>query len=129
MTNAEFRIRNSDFRTGFDSAFRIPNSAFASSLLQFPDPVADSGRLLVRLLRDRLLEAAAELGEFLLVGLGPGQPAGGLAGVPDVPVDVLQQREQLLAEGVVVVRAAEPAGVAELDGLGAALAALLAGRL
>ena len=38
----------------------------------------------------------------------PGRPARGLPAVAGVPVDALQERQQGLPEGVVVVRAAEP---------------------
>ena len=47
----------------------------------------------------------------------------------DIAVDGFEQRQEFVPEGVVVVRAAEPAGVAELDELDAAHLALPVGRV
>src|SRR5437762_10560910 len=88
-----------------------------SLLFQLPDAVAEFRRLLVRLAADRLLELFAQLDQFRLGLLRLRQAAGRLPHVAGLAVDVLQEREQLVAELLVVVRAAEPARVAELDEL------------
>src|SRR5437660_217554 len=55
---------------------------------------------------------------------GLGQPARGLADVAGLAVDVLQKGSQFLPELLIIVGAAEPAGVAEVDELDAAELAL-----
>src|SRR5207249_1837774 len=97
-----------------------PGSAF----LQRPNLVAQLGGFLVVFLVDRLLEAVAELHQLRLGLLVLRQPPRRLADVARLAVDVLQQRRQLLAELLVVVRAAQPAGVAELHELDAAVRTL-----
>jgi len=69
-----------------------------------------------------------QLGLLLLV---LGQPLGGLAAVARLAVDVLQEAGQLVAELLVVVGTAEPAGVAEVNELDPAHRALVVqdGRL
>src|SRR4051812_12224896 len=90
-----------------------------SALLELPDPVAEPGRLLVRLRRHRLLQVLPQPGQLL--GADPlGRPAGSLPGVPGRVVNALQQGQQLGLKGLVVVRAAEPAGVAKVHEPGAA---------
>src|SRR5262245_43421505 len=101
-----------------------------SSLFKLADAVAEAGGLLVRFLVDRLLELLAQLDQFRLGLLILRQPARRLAAVTGFAVDALQERDQLFAELLVVVRAAEAAGVAELDKFDAAhrAGALVQGR-
>src|SRR6266540_4202364 len=91
-----------------------------STLLEFANAVAEASGLLVRLAVDRLGQLLAQLHQLrlrlLVLGLAPRR----LAAVLGLAVDVLQQRRQLVAELLVVVRAAEPARIAELDELDAA---------
>src|SRR4051812_21911242 len=93
--------------------------------LEVLDAVADAGGVLVLLLGDELLQRAAELRQFHLRALRPRQPARRFADVPGVVVDALQQRQEVVLEGVVVVRAPEAAEVAELHELQPAHLALL----
>src|SRR5207249_10439391 len=62
---------------------------------------------------DRLFQAVAELDQLRLRLLALRPPARRFAAVARRAVDVLQKRRQFFAELLVVVRAAEPAGVAE----------------
>src|SRR5262249_27315432 len=95
-----------------------------STLFEPADPVPEAGRLLVRFPVDRAQELLAELDQVRLRLLGVRRPPRGLADVPGLAVDVLQQRGQLLAELLVVVRAAQPPRVAEVHELDAADLAL-----
>src|SRR5262249_21014831 len=84
-----------------------------SALFELADAVAEAGRLLVGFLVDRLQQLLAQLDQLRLRLLVLRQPAGRLAAVPRLAVDVLQERRQLVAELLVVVRAAEAARVTE----------------
>ena len=96
---------------------------------QLPDIVADAGRLLVSFLVDRLQQLLAQLNQLRLHLLVLRPTSRHLAGVLGrIAVNVLQQRQQLVAELVVVVGATQPSGVAELDELDAAHRALAVGR-
>jgi hypothetical protein len=88
------------------------------------------GGFLVVLFVDRLLEAVAELHQFTLRLLALRQAPRRLAAVARLTVNVLQERCQLLAELLIIVRAAQPAGVAKLDKFDPALRtfALVEGR-
>src|SRR6516164_8358408 len=90
------------------------------TVFELLDAVAQAGRLLVVFLIDRFEQLLAELDQLRLGLLVVGLAARRLAAMARLTVDVLQQRSQLLAEFLVVVRAAQPAGVAELDELDAA---------
>src|SRR5262249_43785032 len=98
-------------RLSLAGVFRSPakRRACPSPFLQLADAVANAGRLLVGLLVDRLCQLLAQLDELRLVLLGLRQSSRGLAAVLGVAVNVLQQRGEVFTEGVVVVRAAEPA--------------------
>src|SRR4051812_13676284 len=93
-----------------------PSTRSPALLLEFdrPDLVPDPGGRLVVLGRDGPLQVVAELDQGGLLLAVPGRPAGDLARVPGLVVDVLQQGHQLVAEDLVVVGAAEPARGAEL---------------
>src|SRR5262249_7351937 len=109
-------------------------------LLEVSDLVAEPGRILVVLGGHGPFQLVAQLDQLGLALAVAGSPPGDLAAVANLLVDVLQQRHQLVAEDLVVVRTPQPAGVAEFSERGAAhragplvgrrgLAPLAAGRL
>src|SRR5262249_60241314 len=77
----------------------------------------------------RLQELLAELDQVVLHFLGLRLAARALAAVARLAVDVFQEGGQLVAELDVVVRAAQPPGVAEVDELDAADLALAVHQL
>src|SRR5438876_3960098 len=96
----------------------------ASTFFEPADLVANLSGFLVRFAGDGLLQLLAKLHHFGLSLARLRQPTRRLADVPRLAVDILQERQQLLAEFVVVVRTAEPPGVAKFDELHAAVRAL-----
>src|SRR5262249_47652470 len=96
-----------------------------SALFQGADAVAQTGRLLIVFLGDRLLEAVAQLDQLRLRFLVLRQPARRLAPGAPLARGVLPKRSPLLPKFLVVVGAAQAAGVAELRELHAAQRALV----
>src|ERR671917_148310 len=91
--------------------------ASSTSLLVFDrlDLVANPRRRLVVLGRHGTLQVVAELDQGrLLLGVAGGTPWD-LARMPDLVVDVLQQRHQLVAEDLVIVGAPQPSRVPEFQ--------------
>src|SRR5262249_50123930 len=97
----------------------------ALSFFEPLDRVAQFGGFLVIFLGNRLLEAIPELDKLRLRLLVLGQTARHLAAVPDLAVDVFQQRQQILAKCLIVMRAAQSAGITELHELDAAMGTLM----
>src|SRR5262249_698866 len=86
------------------------------------------GSLLVGFAVDRLQQLLAELDQLRLRLLALRQTARRLAAVLRLAVDVLQKRRQLLAKLLVVVRAAQPTRVAEINKLDPAHRAVVVHR-
>src|ERR1700675_4538639 len=85
-----------------------------SRFFELLDAVAQAGSFFVVLASDGLFEAVAQLGQLRLGLFGLRIAARRLADVPGLAVNVLQQRQEILAERGVVQRTAEPARVAEV---------------
>src|SRR5437879_8433059 len=96
-----------------------------STLFQLANLVAQAGGLFVVFFRHSLFEFVAKmqkLGHGLLVLW---LPPGRLAAVLGLAVNILKQGQQLVAKLLVIVRAAQAPGIAELDKLDPAFRAFM----
>jgi hypothetical protein len=91
-----------------------------SALLEPSNAITELGSFLIILAVDGLEQLFAELDQLGLRLLSLGQAARRLARVfRGIAVDTFQERQELLTELFVVVRAAKPAAITELDELDA----------